>query len=394
MRRPVYPLLILLVLSALLSGCAARSISSWQSSELFAMDTYMTLGCYGAEGDAKEALRKAEEEIRRLDVLLSAENGKSEISRINRAGEGALSDDTAAIIREALSVSSSTGGLFDITVYPLMRAWGFPERKIQVPEEEDLRENLSRVGYERLMLSKEGPADADGGQQTPPIVKVSDSPATFLTLGEGQKIDLGGIAKGYTSSRVMEVMRESGISAGLISLGGNVQCMGKKPDGSLWRIGIRNPFREELYAGLSAQADAKKGIGTRTADVPEYMGILTLTDRAVVTSGAYERYSVDAETGRICHHILDPRTGMPADSDLLSVTVVSENGTRADALSTALYIMGADAASDYWRDHADEFDMILMTREGTVLVTDGIADTFITDYIVRVIERLSSVSSS
>ena len=181
-------------------------------------------------------------------------------------------------------------------------------------------------------------------------IKAEPSTGTVTLLGKNTAIDLGGIAKGYTSARLMDVFRSYGLTSGLVSLGGNVQVLGTKPDGSLWRVGIENP-----QGG-------------------DYLGVLSTKDAAVITSGGYERYF--EENGKHYHHILDPATGYPAESGLVSVTIVSPDGTLADALSTALFVMGRERAEEYWRAHADEFDVILQDEGGTIYVSQGIWENF------------------
>ena len=176
-----------------------------------------------------------------------------------------------------------------------------------------------------------------------------------VSLGINQEMDLGGIAKGYTSARVMEIFREYGITSGMVSLGGNVQTLNIRPDGKPWQIGIQNP-------------NGQQG---------SLLAVLSVENKAVITSGGYERYF--EEDGNTYIHILNPKTGYPADSGLVSVSVISENGMLADALSTSLYLMGEEQAAGYWRTHADEFDMILETEDGTLYVTEGISQEIQTD---------------
>lgn len=299
------------------------------SKQLFAMDTVMSLQATGKQ--AQEAIDAAVEEIERLDALLSTGSEDSEVSKVNAAGEGQLSEDTLAIVREALEVYEETDGLFDITIYPIMRLWGFTDGNYHVPTDVELEKTLELVGADRLELSEEG----------------------YLTLGDGQEIDLGGIAKGYTSAKVAEIFEEYGITSGLMSLGGNVQAVGARADGDPWRIGIRDPQGEN--AG-------------------DYVGVVEVTDKAVITSGGYERYF--EEDGQTYIHIIDPQTGYPADGDLASTTIVTDDGMLGDALSTALYLMGSEAACDYWRSHSGEFDMVLIKTDGTILISEGIADSF------------------
>ena len=140
------------------------------------------------------------------------------------------------------------------------------------------------------------------------------------------------------------------MDSGLVNLGGNIHVLGSKPDGSKWRIAVEDPSKED------------------------YLGLLEVADRAVITSGAYERNFT--EGGKTYHHIIDPRTGYPAESGLKSVTIVSKDGTLADALSTSLYIMGREKAIDFWRSHSDDFDFIILDSDDKVLISSPIAKDF------------------
>ena len=338
------PLLILLsiIVAGLAAGCilkySRQSHAREYSRQFFAMDTVMSFTAYGERGE--EAVEAAVQEVERLDALLSTGIAESEVSRINASGEGDLSEDTEKILSEGLTIWKQTGGLFDVTIYPLMQLWGFPTGNYHVPTKEELKQTMSLVDSSEVIL--------DGNH---------------VTLGEKQKMDLGGIAKGYTSNRIMEIFQEYGVTSAMVSLGGNVQTLGKKPDGTDWQVGIQNP-------------DNVQG---------DLLGAVAVQDQAVITSGGYERYF--EENGQTYIHILDPRTGCPAESGLASVTIVSSNGMLADALSTSLYIMGLDEAEAYWRIYADEFDMILMTDDGTVYVTEGIRDRFRTKGKMEVLYR-------
>ena len=150
-------------------------------------------------------------------------------------------------------------------------------------------------------------------------------------------MDLGGIAKGYTAQRVLSVLETAGVDSAVISLGGNVGTLGRKPDGSLWTVAVEDPAQSGEY------------LATLSLDGGYY----------AITSGAYQRYF--EENGVRYHHIIDPKTGAPADTDLQSVTIVSQDGTQADALSTALFVKGFDEAVAFWRAHADAFEMVLVT---------------------------------
>lgn len=335
----------LLLVLAVLTGCSKNEArnklyeNQAVTRDVFAMDTYMKVTAYGKNGDT--AVDQAVAEIERLELLLSTEKTESEIYGINLHGEGSLSDDTLKILKYSMDIHESTNGMFDITIYPLMKAWGFTTKEYRVPQKEEIRELLSGVDASKIKLNQEN---------------------RYVALPGNMQIDLGGIAKGYTSQKIMEILKDNGVESGLVSLGGNVQCHGKKPDGSLWKIGIKKP-------------DTSR----------DYIGILEVSDKAVITSGGYERYF--EENGERYHHILNPTTGYPAQSGLTSVSVISQDGTLADALSTALFVMGKEDAVDYWRSHSDRFDMVLVEENGDVTITEGIAKVFTSEEAYQIEKR-------
>ena len=345
-----------LLLLNLLTGCSESTGNTdretgngelvSETSEFFLMDTWMTLTVYGYGTAPEEALKAAKEELTRLEELFSTGKSTSEISLINENGEGTLSEDTAAIVEMSLELYERTDGAFDITIYPLMKLWGFTDKNYHVPDEAELQPVLAVCGSGLLDY---------------------DPDTRYLRLSEGQGIDLGAIAKGYASNRLIDLFEEYGIVSGVISLGGNVQLYGSKPDGSDWNCGIVDPFRPD--------------------DASSYAGILSESDKAIITSGTYERNFTDSETGITYHHIMDPATGMPAESGIVSATVVSADGMLADGLTTALFVLGEEKAIEYWKMYGEDFDMVLVTEDARVLVTEGIADRFTSDYPVTVISR-------
>ena len=298
------------------------------SKDIFAMDTYMTVTAYGK--NAENAVDKAVDEINRLETVLSAEKKESDIYKLNETGSGTLSVDTKDIVSEALKINKTTKGAFDISIYPLMVKWGFTTQKYNVPSKSEISKLLKSVDSSKIIF---------------------DEKSGSIKLGKNMKIDLGGIAKGYTSSRVMQIFKECGVTSGLVSLGGNVQALGTKTDGKDWQIAIENPDKSS-----------------------DYIGVVSVKDKAVITSGGYERYF--EKNGKTYHHILNPKTGYPAESGLKSVTIVSDNGTLADALSTSLFVMGKEMALDYWREHKKEFDTVLVEDNGNITITDGLKKVF------------------
>ena len=308
---------------ALLAACAPSSPEE-HSATLLAMDTAMTLTAYGGQGEA--ALADAQDLILDLEGLLSTTDQDSELYALNQGETVTLSPDTRQVLEQALDLCRDTGGALDITIYPVVRAWGFTTGQYQVPDAAALSALLERVDYAQVQLTGD-----------------------TLTLPEGVQIDLGAVAKGYTGDRLMELFRQAGVASAYINLGGNVQVLGSSPDGDPWRIGIQDPEGED------------------------YAAVVEVTDQAVVTSGSYERYF--EQDGVRYGHIIDPSTGYPADSGLASVTIVSSSGTLADALSTALFVMGPDRAAEYWRGR-DDFDFILIGEDGSITISEGIEDSF------------------
>ena len=345
MKRKI--LLFVLILSCILpaAGCfgdpaqdshvSSQSVSAEQditteSREIFAMDTVMTVRAAGV--NASDAVDAAVNEIRRLDALLSVGDSGSEVYAVNQNGKGDLSEDTLYLTQKALQLYESTNGAYDMTVYPLMQLWGFTGDHPSVPAENEIKKVLGHCGSDKLTLSE-----------------------NTLTLGNGQGIDFGGIAKGYASGRIMKIFEDKGMVSGVVSLGGNVHCYRTKPDGSMWRCGITDPEHPD--------------------DTSFMLGVLSVCDKAVITSGGYERFFSDS-SGRTYHHIMDMKTGHPAENGLVSVTIVSSDGALADGLSTACYVMGEEKAIAYWRQHKNDFDMIFLTSDNRLLVTEGISDSF------------------
>ncbi len=327
--RTLKHILAVILLTVTMAGCSTQTAEEAQRAErsFFAMNTYMTFTAYGE--NAQTALQKSEELISDAESLWSVTNGDSEIYRANHSGGQTItvSSETADLISFALDMAQKTDGALDPTIYPVLTAWGFTTDSKQVPSPKQIESLLSKVGYDRIRL--EGAA---------------------LTVPDGMELDLGAVAKGYAADLVTDVLKEHGIESALISLGGNIQAIGSRPDDSDWRIGIRAPWEDGN------------------------LGVLEISDSAVVTSGGYEKYFED-ENGNIHWHILDPSTGYPADSGLQSVTVIGKEGKLCDALSTALFVMGAENAEAYWRETGG-FDMLLVTDENEIILTEGIAGRF------------------
>lgn len=347
-------ILCLILCAALLAGCRnsgnkvgetkqknEKSENLEAQKEIFAMDTYMKIKTYGDKAD--EAAEAAVDEITRLDKLFSTGNNESEIAILNESGSEILSKETFSIVEKSCELYKNTAGAFNIAVYPLMKEWGFTNEKYNIPDDKTIKKLLKYIDVSKIEY------DANTRQ---------------VVLPQNYEIDLGGIAKGYTSARLMQIFKKYGLSGGIVSLGGNVQTYGYKSENKKWKVAVENPETSPLNG--------------------DYLGVLDITDKAVITSGGYERYF--EKNGKRYHHILNPKTGKPADSGLISVSIISSDGTLSDGLSTSLFIMGKQKGIKYWQKNKDKFDVVWLENDGTVTITDGIEDVFSSDFKYSVVK--------
>lgn len=329
-------LTVLLAVSA--AGCGTMDPDEAQESiQVIAMDTAMIFTAYGV--NSTKADYAAEEEVYRLEAMLSRTDEESPVAQLNSQGTAEVDGELWALMETAMEYTAATGGAFDITVAPVTVAWGFTTDSFQVPTQAELDSLLPLVGTDHIHNL--------GGN--------GDGTVT-VELDPGTQIDLGGIGKGYASDRVAAIFREYEIPRGLVQLGGSVLAIGDRPDGAAWVVGIKDPRDPDNANAFAA--------------------VLNLTDAYAVTSGSYQRYF--EQDGETYHHIIEPATGYPADSGLTSVTVVADsadgNGTMCDALSTALFVMGEEKALDFWRSGQYDFQLVLVTEDGRVVVTEGLTD--------------------
>lgn len=246
----------------------------------------------------------------------------AEDKKLRRGNIDLTDDEIISIVKRACRISEKTDGAFDITVAPLCDIWGFWDKNFRVPTEKETAEALKKTGYDKIFLSDEG-----------------------VILPDGFSLDLGAVAKGYTGDLIRDMLTEKGTKNALISLGGNIVALGTKDGRNPWSIGIKNPF----------------GDG--------YAGYVEVTDKSVVTSGGYERFF--QSNGIKYSHIINPKTGKPADSDIASVTVISSDGFLADALSTAFYVLGSKksesliTSSDCTID-GSEFSVVMILNDKSI----------------------------
>lgn len=317
-----------------LGGCAPSSAPV--QLDFFAMDTLISVTLYGREADA--AARAVQAELSRLERLWSRTSSDSEVSRLNaHAGDGeavAISEETAGLLAAANRACRDSGGTFNPLMAPIMDAWGFTAETQQVPPQKVLDALLPLT-------------------RTPPEVG-GELPQGFARLSlSGQALDLGGIAKGESAMAALEVLEGYEVTGGILSLGRNITLYGSKPDASPWTVAVQDPRNPSAYLCATE-------VGERTLS----------------TSGGYERYFESG--GTLYHHIIDPATGYPADSGLLSATVVCPDGAMADAYSTAFFVMGAETALDFWKNDPAgmDMDLVLAGMDNTVYITEGLKEGF------------------
>ena len=313
------------VICLLFTACEGYDAAKEHSKEWYAMDTFMRVTAYG--NAAPKALDEVQSKISELEGKWSVTDEGSEIYSINHGGSGAVSPETAELISFSLDIAEKSGGALDPTIYPVLSAWGFTTDNKRVPPEDELSSLLQLVDYQKVSVSE-----------------------NTVTLSDGMMLDLGAVAKGASSDAAADILRQSGVKSALLDLGGSIMTIGTKPDGTDWRVGVKNPL----------------GDGN--------IGVLTLRDCAAVTSGMYERFFVD-EDGTLYGHIIDPSNGYPVNNELLSATIIAPEARLCDALSTAVFVLGEKRAEELWRDMGN-FDMLLITRTGEVIVTKGAADRF------------------
>ena len=302
-------------------GAAARS-----SGVGFYFDTVVTLTFYGAQEGLMEQVWMACE---RYENMLSKTVEGSDVQRINASrGEPVKVDhETWLILHRAKEISSLTGGAFSVTIAPLSAQWDFTGGTNRMPTDEERLAALPLVNDELLELR-----DDD-----------------MVVLPEGMEIDLGGIAKGYIADRIADMIRGK-VHGATLSFGGNVYVIGLKPDGTEFTLGIQDP------GGVTGSSIAA----------------LQATDVSLVTSGIYERYFMVGDTRY--HHILDPETGLPADSDLASASILDISSMDADALATACIVLGRDKARELLEKLGRSG--VFITRDGVITTTDGFAEQY------------------
>lgn len=327
--------LIFIIFFIILSGCKNKKSSSENYFE--SMNTFMKVQCYGE--NSEKANKEAQERIFQLEQYFSVTNPKSDLYTLNTISEeneflrgypiaAKVHEETVEAISFAIDMASKTNGAFNPCLYPISKEWGFTTKKYKVPDWNKIHELLKNTDYRKVRINKDS-----------------------VTVLSGMMIDLGAIGKGFAGDEAIKILKKHGIESALLDLGGNIQTIGSRPDGNPWTVGIRDPFSESDIAAS-----------------------LKIIDKAVITSGGYQRYFT-ADNGRRYIHIIDGSTGFPVENDIASATAIGKSGLYCDGLSTSLFVMGIQKSIDFWRKTAD-FDFIIITKGKKAFVTQGIAPSF------------------
>ena len=322
MKKSVTLLLALLLLLSLLPGCGGQAEQAARTDYL--LDTVVTLTLYGAtEADLDAAFR----EIRRLSDLLDAYAPFSDLGWLQAAAgikPVAVSPETMELLRFAKQMYERTGGYLDVTVGPLIDLWDIRNGG-HSPTDGELSAALGQLGMDDLLLD--------------------ETAGTAYLVRPGMRLDLGALAKGYIADKVKALLLERGVKSGVIDLGRNILLIGEKPGGAAFSIGVQSPMNSG-----------------------DLLRVLSLRDKSLVTSGTYERYF--EQDGKRYHHVLDPFTGFPADTDLSAVTVLSDSSLWGDALSTACLLLGVDDGLKLI-DSIPEAEALFVRTDGTVVTSSG-----------------------
>ena len=323
----------MLLFVATLGACSGTPPRETRTELL--LGTTVTVTIYGKSDSAVfDDVFARVEEIEQKMSTSEDDYDATELMQVNdAAGAGAVtvSRDTLDVVKVALAFSEATGGAFDVTVFPLVKLWGIGTEGAHVPTLTEIESATALVNYRDVRLNE-------------------DDLSIYLPKA-GMGIDVGGIAKGYAADEAAAILKVAGVKHALLDFGGNILTVGDKPDGSLWRIGIQVP-------------DGTRG---------EYLGIATVADQAVVTSGTYERYF--EEDGVRYHHILDTKGGYPVQNGLESVTIFTKDSISADALSTAIFALGLDAGYQFVDERPDT-EALFVTSDKEIYMTSGVGDIF------------------
>jgi FAD:protein FMN transferase len=333
-------IIIIFILTLALTSCTSNPPASVpnQNEPLtksdYILGTIIDITLYDKQDVA--TIDKALDRIRDIEAKMTINNAEtSEIIALNEAaGKSAvkLSPDTFDVLERAKYYSELTGGLFDPTVGSIVKLWNIGTEYAAIPDPKVLEEKRLLINKDKLILDR--------------------STLTARLEDAGMQVDLGAIAKGYAADEVAKILKEKGVQHAIINLGGNVLTIGGNMLDNPWKIGIQNPFNPR----------------------GDYLGIIEIKGKTVVTSGTYERYF--EKDGKRYHHILDPRTGYPADNEVASVSIITESSMDADGNSTSVLLLGLEEGMKFVESQKG-IEAIFVTYDKKVYITSGLKDNFI-----------------
>nr|WP_207731439.1 FAD:protein FMN transferase [Clostridium botulinum] len=302
------------------------------SRETYLMGTIINIKAYGK--DADKAVQASVDKISDIENKMSLNISTSEVNKINKNAGIApvkVSKNTFDVVKASLIYSEKSKGSFDITVEPLVSLWGIGTDKARIPSKDEISNALKLINYKDVIIN--------------------EKESTVMLKRKGQAIDLGAIAKGYAADELKKVLLTHNVSSAFLSLGGNVYVLGNKPDKTPWKIGVQNPLEPRGNP----------------------LGIISVSDKSIVTSGNYERFF--ERNGKRYHHIFDTKTGYPAEKGLISVSIISDKSIDGDALSTSVYTLGLDEGKKLIESLTD-VEAVFVTNDKKVYITSGLKDTF------------------
>ncbi|WP_024613756.1 FAD:protein FMN transferase [Clostridium sp. Ade.TY] len=324
--------LMIIVFSIGLYGCKdKKKIEPISRTELF-MGTSIKVTLYDYKNE--KVLDKVFDRVIELENLVSINKPNTEIDNLNK-NSGVrpvnLSEDSFNIVKKGLEYSKLSEGDYDITIGPLVKLWsiGLPEAK--VPNKSEIKESINNINYSNVYIDE-------------------NTKEVFLKK-KGMMLDLGSIAKGYTADEIAKILKDEGVNSAIIDLGGNIYALGYKEVDKKWKIGVQDPF----------------------TDRGNIIGTVAVANKSVVTSGIYERYIED--NGKKYHHILNPKTGYPYETNIAGVSIISDKSIDGDALSTLVFTKGLEKGLEFI-NKLDGVDAIFIMNNKNVYITDGIREDF------------------
>ena len=325
---PIFKNLIpAVIITAGFFSCNTSSSTASDVISFEAMNTFMSIKSFGK--NAQTANKAAKKKILETEKLISVTDSESQVYKINNCSDSEilLSEELNFLLSQSLDAASKTNGAFNPFLYPITKEWGFTTKNYHVPGDARIKELLPLTDY-----------------------KKANKKDNVLFRAPGIQLDFGGIGKGYAGDLAIKTLKENGVTSAVLDLGGNIQLLGSKPDGSDWNIGLRNPWKAD--------------------EGPVFA--LKLSDCAVITSGGYERFFT-GDDGKEYIHIFDSSTGRPVDNELVSVTIITKDGITGDLLSTALFAMGKEKAIEFWKSSSYyDFEIILLCKDMSAVISEGI----------------------